>query len=252
MKPLTPILAVLLLVALNFSDSVAQPPARLLPAKLQDLSAGLEQEALAAPMEPGADYFEQEQEPSEPPESDLEAEQIPASEDLEADDEQRKAEAARQRATRSHLELLKKPIQDIALSAGVNRTEVPDNRAASFVVTQPETLITSSGVVSLPERYTICITHRPLYYEELNLERCGKHHGCLQSVCSGFKFFSSTLLLAYKMGRICPDQLVRSPGDCKTCESFPVTLKALRKHGCDRHGLLSEAAALAGFSLLLL
>jgi hypothetical protein len=276
-KPLTLILAVLILGTLKISDSAAQGPGRLLPTRLQDLSAGLPSGVLAPPDGSDDDYFDQ-QMPEAAEADPLSVEQIPLGEETEleagerqaddaddrqaedADDpdaeqeesEQSKAEAARQRTTRGHLKSLKKPIADIALSAGVNRTDVPENQAASFSGSGPETLITSSGVVPFPDRYTICITHRPLYYEELNLERCGKHHGCLQSVCSGFKFFSNTLLLAYKMGRICPDRLVGSPGDCKTCESFPCTLKTLRKTGCDRHGLLTEAATLAGFSLLML
>lgn len=251
MLRLTPFFLALILLTLDFSDSVAQSPVRLLPAQLQDLSGGLP-EPPPAPVDSSEDYFEGEEEEEVANDGEVEAEQIDLNEDPEADSEEAKEERARREATLGHIQDLRKPIQDITLSAGVNRTDVPSNTAESMSGPKAETLITSSGVASLPERYTICITHRPLYYEELNLERCGRHHGCLTSVCSGFKFFSSTVLLAYKMGRICPDRLVRSPGDCKTCEAFPTTLRALRKEGCDRHGMLTEAAALAGFSLLML
>ncbi|MBX3421524.1 MAG: hypothetical protein KF752_08210 [Pirellulaceae bacterium] len=49
--------------------------------------------------------------------------------------------------------------------------------------------------------------HRPLYFEQVNLERYGiGHHRCIQPSLSGLSFFGSVLLLPYKM-------IVQHPND---------------------------------------
>ncbi len=254
LKPLT-IFAALTLLVLPFSESTAQSPLGLQAIEVQDLSAPSRQQVqrprrFVQVFRIGeAEQCSAEEEISVSENAEREAV------DHEFGDEQKELAAdedTRSRATRSHLQQLTKPVQQIQLSAGINRTEVPDNQAASLIQTNDATLIANSGTISMPQRYTVCITHRPLYYEDANLERCGRGHGVWQNAYSGFKFLSSTLLLSYKMGRQCPVVEVRSRGDCKTCQSFPSTIKTVRETPLSGRGLLNEMAALAGFSFLLL
>ncbi len=61
--------------------------------------------------------------------------------------------------------------------------------------------------------------HRPLYFEEVNLERYGHKHRHLQPVYSAAHFFANTLALPYKMGVNPPCERIYTlghyrPGDC--------------------------------------
>lgn len=61
--------------------------------------------------------------------------------------------------------------------------------------------------------------HRPLYFEEVNLERYGNKHIHLQPVYSAAHFFANTLALPYKMGVNPPCERIYTlghyrPGDC--------------------------------------
>lgn len=61
--------------------------------------------------------------------------------------------------------------------------------------------------------------HRPLYFEEVNLERYGNQHMHLQPVYSAAHFFANTLALPYKMGVNAPCERIYTlghyrPGDC--------------------------------------
>lgn len=61
--------------------------------------------------------------------------------------------------------------------------------------------------------------HRPLYFEEVNLERYGHKHRHLQPVYSAAHFFGNALALPYKMGVNPPCERIYTlghyrPGDC--------------------------------------
>ncbi len=59
------------------------------------------------------------------------------------------------------------------------------------------------------------IAHHPLYFEDMNLERCGLSCGCcLQPVVSGLQFFGTVALLPYKMLVSPPCSYVFPPGEC--------------------------------------
>ena len=63
------------------------------------------------------------------------------------------------------------------------------------------------------------MAHRPLYFEEANLERYGHTHPRLQPLLSGVHFFSSVAFLPYKSGVTPPTKCQYSigynrPGDC--------------------------------------
>ncbi len=53
--------------------------------------------------------------------------------------------------------------------------------------------------------------HRPLYFEDICLERWGLGHGCFQPAISGIKFFGTALLLTVKMWHKSPHSYVRTP-----------------------------------------
>lgn len=64
------------------------------------------------------------------------------------------------------------------------------------------------------------MVHRPLYFEQVNLERYGYSVGpCLQPIVSGAHFFAVIPALPYKMAVQCPTECVYTlghyrPGDC--------------------------------------
>ncbi|HEY2253710.1 MAG TPA: hypothetical protein VGH74_21700, partial [Planctomycetaceae bacterium] len=69
--------------------------------------------------------------------------------------------------------------------------------------------------------------YNPIYFEDMNLERCGLSCGCcVQPVVSGLHFFGSVALLPYKMLISPPCSCVYSPGEClpgcrfSYCENF--------------------------------
>lgn len=75
--------------------------------------------------------------------------------------------------------------------------------------------------------------HRPLYFEEANLERYGHTHPRLQPLLSGAHFFSSVALLPYNTGitraNTCQYSIGYSrPGDCvpKIREQHPLNARA--------------------------
>ncbi|MFK7767219.1 MAG: hypothetical protein AB8B55_08350 [Mariniblastus sp.] len=63
------------------------------------------------------------------------------------------------------------------------------------------------------------MVHRPLYFEDVNLERYGNGRGAIQPILSGVHFFSSVAFLPYKTGATAPTECVYTmgyfrPGDC--------------------------------------
>lgn len=65
--------------------------------------------------------------------------------------------------------------------------------------------------------------HRPLYFEQVNVERYGHNAGCLQPVFSAAHFFGTIPILPYKMGMDHPNEPVYTlghsrPGDCAAWE----------------------------------
>jgi hypothetical protein len=76
--------------------------------------------------------------------------------------------------------------------------------------------------------------HKPLYFEEPELERYGHNFGCcLQPVVSGAHFLANIALLPYNMGLETPCECVYPvgyyrPGDCapRMCPAVPLSLRA--------------------------
>ena len=93
------------------------------------------------------------------------------------------------------------------------------------------------------------LCHKPLYFEDIQLERYG--HGCgpfLQPIASGAHFFLTVPLLPYKMGLEPPDECMYTlgyyrPGSCAPYMLDPIPLSA-------RAGL-AEAGVVTGMIFLI-
>jgi hypothetical protein len=73
-----------------------------------------------------------------------------------------------------------------------------------------------------PDRNTYAFTNNPLYFEDPNLERCGKSYGLLSDMRSAGLFFGRIPALPYMMASECPSECVPSKGDCPACHEFDV------------------------------
>jgi hypothetical protein len=88
------------------------------------------------------------------------------------------------------------------------------------------------------------LCHKPLYFDDMQLERYG--HSCgplLQPFMSGARFFGTVFILPYEMGVETPNECIYAlgddrPGDCTpyTLDPFPLSLR----------GALYEAGAWTG------
>jgi hypothetical protein len=62
--------------------------------------------------------------------------------------------------------------------------------------------------------------HDPLYFEEPNLERCGKNHGVFQPLVSAGHFYGRIPLLPVMLVTQRPCEKVYSLKDCRSCQEF--------------------------------
>jgi hypothetical protein len=94
-----------------------------------------------------------------------------------------------------------------------------------------------------------CLCHKPLYFEQMALERYGHTcHPFLQPVISGAHFFGTLPILPYKMGVEEPGECVYAlgycrPGDCAPKMLYPLPLSI--------RGAVYEAAAVTGLVFLI-
>ena len=72
-----------------------------------------------------------------------------------------------------------------------------------------------------PRRYTYDFQHRPLYFEQPGLERCGRSFGCATSVVSATAFLAQTALLPYQVLALGPCTHVSPLGDCPCGTLYP-------------------------------
>ena len=159
------------------------------------------------------------------------------------------AETVRDLFNADSVRKLRKPMKDIRIVAEDN-ADVPQNLAAQFMVKEPVLKIVAAGISPpRPDRYPIQFKHRPLYYEQPHLERCGRGCGFAQNAISAGQFCMNTFFLPYYMCKIKPSCPVTSGGDCLTCKPYSVDCNVLP---LSYKGLATEAAAFAGFTFLLL
>lgn len=112
-----------------------------------------------------------------------------------------------------------RPRNDVAPTAELPR---PEDRACQFMDAYAPIYYTTPVRygASRPIRNAHTFVHRPLYYEDPNLERCGQSNGCLTTTVSTVHFVTAIAFTPYLMGANHPTTCVRSLPDCPTCHSF--------------------------------
>ena len=163
--------------------------------------------------------------------------------------EQLDAETARDRFNANSIQKLRKPMNEIRI-VSEEGSQAPQYLAAHYIVKEPVLKIVAAGISPpRPDRYPIHFKHRPLYYEQPQLERCGRGCGPAQNAISAGQFCVNTFFLPYHMCKTRPACLVTSGGDCLSCQPYPDDCNPLP---LNYRGLAIEAATFAGFSFLLL
>ena len=76
--------------------------------------------------------------------------------------------------------------------------------------------------VRRPSRNTHTLIHHPLYFEDPNLERCGRSRGCMTTAVSSVHFATTIAFLPYLAIAKCPNSCVTALPDCPTCHSFGI------------------------------
>lgn len=89
------------------------------------------------------------------------------------------------------------------------------------------------------------LNHQPLYFEDVNLERHGFSHGCLQPLISGGKFFTTIAILPYLMGSQPAHGTQYTLGEtrsgnpaCYVCQRPPLSLRGAAFEGAAITGLI--------------
>jgi len=121
----------------------------------------------------------------------------------------------------------------------------PENRACQFLdESGPSYYSTPMRFgASRPMRNAHVFWHRPLYYEDPNLERCGQTSGCLTTAVSSVHFVTAIAFTPYLTATTHPTACVQSLPDCTTCQSFDC-----RAYwpGWSWKGAAAQAAAVSG------
>lgn len=144
-------------------------------------------------------------------------------------------------------------IHGIAINAPVSPGILPQNHAAGTWGSKPqeyhapgfERLANPPAIVRWQAPW---IGYRPLYFEDVWLERHGYDHGHLQPLLSSVKFFGTAAFLPYLHGATPHKECTYSlglgrPGDC-TPHFFTLPKKSER-------GFLYQSAVVAGTALLI-
>ena len=142
-------------------------------------------------------------------------------------------------------------VTEVPLDIRSTEGAMPDDASASAF---PDTTILSEPGpaperVEVPVAYTPwTICYRPLYFEEIALERYGYSRGILQPAISGAHFFGSVAALPYKM-------TVRPPRSCECSNGFGLPgdcpLPGYGEHVLRADAALIHAAIVAGIVLAL-
>jgi hypothetical protein len=176
----------------------------------------------------------------------------PETDDADTDetmDEDRDTNNETAQRNQRRIDLLRRPLRLIRIVAATD-APVPNSVADEVLGQSDDVLISSSGqTVPQPSRYTTSFCHRPLYFEELNLERCGNTYGCATNAVSGFHFLTNTAMLPYRLATQRPDCTEPTRGDCQTCQEYSHDIEPF---GFEPRGVLVEAAAAAGFVFLMM
>ena len=135
-----------------------------------------------------------------------------------------------------------RPRDAVALTAELPR---PENRACQYLESFSPAYYATPARYGAPRpcRNAHVFWHRPLYYEDPNLERCGQTCGCLTTAASVMHFATAIAFTPYLVGANHPTSCVQSLPDCPTCHSFDCTAYW---PGWSWKGAALQAAAVTG------
>jgi len=173
--------------------------------------------------------------------------------DQDRDDDDLETQARQRLAER--LAELRKPVSQIRLTSAEMTRDVPTDLASRTLRLEAAVLVTSSDFPTpVASRVHGPMFHQPLYYEELNSERCGASHGYSQNLVSSWWFVFNTAVLPYRLATRPHCRCVPAGGDCPACHQYPTPIEPLPRNQDGRlpcRGIAAEAAV-AGFTFLLL
>ncbi|MCI0491463.1 MAG: hypothetical protein L0Z07_00835 [Planctomycetes bacterium] len=146
-----------------------------------------------------------------------------------------------------------KPISDLTINIQMPSGDLPQDHAAACW----EQIDAQAGPFAAARCWPVfnyhwnatCLYHRPLYFEEINLERYGYGcHACLQPAISAAHFFGTVPALPYCMTADCPGECVYTLGHYR-----PGSCPPWRRHcpPCDAVAGASEAGVLTGLIFLI-
>ncbi|WP_310821112.1 hypothetical protein [Stratiformator vulcanicus] len=145
----------------------------------------------------------------------------------------------------AELATLLKPTTQLTATLGTTDMAVPCDPAADlfdqwgdrYVIAQPWANVT-------PEPMEFCFHHQPLWFEDANLERCGRTIGCLQPALSGAYFFANTTTIPYRFAAECPKDLVCAKQFCGPCQKYSIADNYLPPPSVK--GAVAQALAVTG------
>jgi hypothetical protein len=131
-----------------------------------------------------------------------------------------------------------KPLNELGINIAIPAGELPTDHGAVCLESM-NTPSVRSFPTSMYHWDATCFCHRPLYFEEINLERYGYGCGCcLQPLASAAHFFGTIPALPYCMAAECPHECVYTlghyrPGSCPPwrCHWPPADLLAAAAEG---------------------
>jgi len=121
----------------------------------------------------------------------------------------------------------------------------PEDKACQFLEEYGPTYYSTPMRFGAPRpmRNAHVFWHRPLYYEDPNLERCGQTSGCLTTAVSAVHFGTAIAFTPYLTAATHPTACVQSLPDCPTCHSFDCSAYW---PGWSWKGAVAQAAAVTG------
>jgi hypothetical protein len=148
---------------------------------------------------------------------------------------------------------IEKPLFDLGIAIALPAGQLPTDHAAECW----ELLNSSAGPLAGARYWSefgylwdaTCFCHRPLYFEEINLERYGYGcHPCLQPAASAAHFFATVPALPYLMAVDCPQECEYTLGHYR-----PGSCPPWRHHWppCDGLAAAAQAGVLTGMIFLI-
>ncbi|MEZ6127972.1 MAG: hypothetical protein R3C59_04775 [Planctomycetaceae bacterium] len=115
------------------------------------------------------------------------------------------------------------PVRRAALDIRPSEGKLPENQARQILTDDPnqnpEFLSNRLWPQTTYMWKAAAVSHRPLYFQDDNLERYGHHHGIFEPAISAAKFFGRVPLIPYMVGATPCDECQYAlgyyrPGDC--------------------------------------